>query len=51
MSMRKIWKDGRVKVELDNEEKERVNAVFEKDVPSNREIVELLKMIIEILIS
>jgi len=49
--MEKVWKDGRVVVVMNEEEKEKVNSVLKKDVPSNKEIVELLKLIIEILTS
>jgi len=49
--MEKIWKDGRIKVVLNEEEKEKINKVLEKDVPSNKEILELLKLIIDILTS
>jgi len=49
--MEKVWKDGRIVVEMSKEEKDKINSVFKKDVPSNKEIVELLKLIIEILTS
>jgi len=49
--VKKVWKDGRIVTVLDDEEKEKVKKVMEKSVPSNKEIVELLKLIIEILIS
>ncbi|MHA1482397.1 MAG: hypothetical protein ACTSQA_03030 [Candidatus Heimdallarchaeaceae archaeon] len=49
--MEKIWKDGRIIIELSEEDKEKVDSVLKKDVPSNKEIVELLKLIIEILTS
>mgnify|MGYP000038157737 CR=1 FL=1 len=49
--MEKIWKDGRIVNVLSEEEKERVKRAFEKSTPSNKEIVELLKLIIDILTS
>jgi len=47
----KIWKDGRIINVLSDEEKERLNNILKKDIPSNKEIVELLKLIVEILTS
>jgi len=49
--MEKIWKDGRIVTQLNENEREKINNIFEKDIPSNKEIIELLKMIIEILTS
>ncbi len=49
--MERVWKDGRIVVNLSEGEKEKIQNVLKKDVPSNREIVELLKLIIEILTS
>lgn len=47
--MRKVWKDGRIKIELSEEEENRFKNIVEKDAPSNKEIIELLKLIIEML--
>jgi len=51
VEMERVWKDGRVITILNKEEKEKINNILKKDTPSNREILELLKLIIEILIS
>jgi len=49
--LKRVWKDGRIIIVMSEEEKEKLNNVLKKDVPSNKEIVELLKLIIEILTS
>jgi len=49
--MEKIWKDGRVKVELNSEEAETVENAVRNETPSNKEIIKLLKLIIDILTS
>jgi len=47
--MEKIWKDGRVKIELNDSEINTLKHITAKDIPSNKEIITMLKLIIDIL--
>lgn len=47
--MPKIWVDGRVKINLNKENEDRVKTITEKSSPELKDIVELLKVIINIL--
>lgn len=49
--MEKVWKDGRVIVLLNEEEKVMVNETLKLDTPSNKNIMLILKLILDILTS
>jgi len=49
--MRKLWKDGRIVIELNEKEQNEIEEITKKETPSNKEIIALLKQVINILLS
>jgi len=49
--MRKVLSNGRIIIKLDEKEEKEISDITNKDTPSNKEIITLLKQIINILLS